>query len=167
MQVTLQQIRDKQPCPGGWKKVQSITDDRDEEFCVSEIIKSNDIADTLWVLKWVIGDEGKVIRRTFAIDCALRALPIFESKYPNDKRPRNAIEAAQLYLNGEITIGELKEKCTAAASAFAAAFDAHAAAYAAANTAADYAAAAAADRQKEIEWQEKQLSQLIKGERYD
>ena len=34
----------------------------------------------------------------FAIDCARKVLPVFEREYPNDKRPRKAIEAAEIYL---------------------------------------------------------------------
>src|ERR1039458_6321484 len=34
--------------------------------------------------------------RQFACDCTERSLQFFESKYPNDKRPRLAIEAARL-----------------------------------------------------------------------
>lgn len=39
----------------------------------------------------------RVIRQ-FGIDCAWHVLHIFEDKYPNDKRPREAIEAARALL---------------------------------------------------------------------
>lgn len=39
--------------------------------------------------------------RLFACDCAERVLPDFETKYPNDNRPRKAIETARRYANGE------------------------------------------------------------------
>ena len=64
----------------------------------------------------------------WAADCAERVLPIFEAKYPNDNRPRLAIEAAR-GVDGD--------------AAYAAA--AYAAAYAAYAAAADAAARAAAD----------------------
>src|SRR5262245_21087961 len=35
----------------------------------------------------------------WAIDCAERVLPYFEEQYPEDKRPRQAIEALQTWLN--------------------------------------------------------------------
>ena len=35
----------------------------------------------------------------WAIDCVERVLPYFEEKYPEDQRPRNAIEALQAWLN--------------------------------------------------------------------
>ena len=47
------------------------------------------------------------IARLFACDCAERTLPIFEKKYPEDKRPRQAIEAARKFANGEATQKEL------------------------------------------------------------
>jgi hypothetical protein len=35
----------------------------------------------------------------WAIDCAERVLPYFEGKYPEDPRPRNAIETLQTWIN--------------------------------------------------------------------
>ena len=35
----------------------------------------------------------------WAIDCAERVLPYFEGKYPEDHRPRNAIETLQIWIN--------------------------------------------------------------------
>ncbi len=35
----------------------------------------------------------------WAIDCAERVLPYFEEKYPEDHRPRNAIETLQTWIN--------------------------------------------------------------------
>jgi len=40
---------------------------------------------------------NRVIQQ-FAIDCAYRVLHIFEKECPNDKRPRQALEAATTYL---------------------------------------------------------------------
>ena len=35
----------------------------------------------------------------WAVDCVERVMPYFEEKYPEDHRPRNAIEALQAWLN--------------------------------------------------------------------
>jgi len=76
--------------------------------------------------------------RLFACYCARDTLPIFEKKYPNDNRPRVAIETAERYANGEATIEELN-------AAWAAAWDAASdAAWDAARAAASDAAWAAA-----------------------
>ena len=70
-------------------------------------------------------------------------LPLYEEKYPDNKAPREAIEATKLYIKGEITSEQLLIKRRAAINAAAyAAADADADAYYAA--AATYAAAAAA-----------------------
>ena len=78
-----------------------------------------------------------------AIGVAEIVLELFENKYPEDKRPRQAIQAAKDYLNNTITLDELRlYRRAAAAAADAAAYDA---AYDAADAAdAAYAAAAAA-----------------------
>ena len=75
--------------------------------------------------------------RLFAADCAERALYIFERDYPNDKRPREAIQAARDFANGKIG-------AAAWDAAQDAAWAAGAAAWAAARAAAGNAARAAA-----------------------
>jgi len=84
--------------------------------------------------------------REFAIGCALCVLPIYEDKYPENKAPREAIEAAKAYLKKEIGFDDLmiKRRAAAYAAAAADAADAAYAAYAAAAADAAYAAADAA-----------------------
>jgi len=62
-------------------------------------------------------------KKWFAIGCAEVVLSIYEAKYPDNKAPREAIEAAKDYLNDKCTIEFLKEKRSAAAYAAAAAAD--------------------------------------------
>jgi hypothetical protein len=82
--------------------------------------------------------------RLFACYCARDVLPIFEKKYPDDSRPRTAIETAERYANGEATDEEL---AAALDAAWAAAKDAAMAASwnAALDTAWNAARAAARD----------------------
>ena len=77
--------------------------------------------------------------RLFAADCAEHVLGIYEKTYPNDDRPRKAIQAARDFANGLID--------ASAAHAYAAYASAAAAyaAYASAGAAAAYAAYASAD----------------------
>ena len=86
--------------------------------------------------------------RLFAADCAERVLPLFEARYPDDDRPRRAIETARRYAEGQATKVELR---AAAAAAYAYAAAAAAYAYAA------YAAAAYAERR----WQTDHLALLL------
>ena len=74
-----------------------------------------------------------------ACDCAELVLPIFEKKYPTDKRVRECIETTRKWANGEAAIEDVHK---ARAAAYAAAYAAADAAYAAADAAA-YAAYAA------------------------
>jgi len=50
-----------------------------------------------YFMELVSQTEQKVLA-VWAIDCAERILPYFEQKYPNDKRPRQAIETLQKWL---------------------------------------------------------------------
>src|SRR5271165_6484754 len=89
--------------------------------------------------------------RLFAADCAEHVLHFYEEKFPDDTRPRKAIEVVRRYANGEATLEELTSAVWAAwdaardaasDAAWAAAYAAGDAAYAASYTA--YAASAAA-----------------------
>ena len=50
------------------------------------------------IVKWT-----PKLDRTAAILFAERVLPVWEGKFPCDKRPREAIEAAKMFLEGKIT----------------------------------------------------------------
>jgi len=78
----------------------------------------------------VTGHRARLIRkvgemnarkwRLFACDCAERVLHIYENEHPDDKRPRDTIEVARRYANGEATEGELSAAYDAAWEAWAA-----------------------------------------------
>ena len=95
---------------------------------------------SVWLISRMI-DRKRCCR--FAIYSAELALPIFEGKFPDDKRPRIAVEATKRFLVGETTHKELNAAYTAAAAAYTAAGAADAAGAAAAYAAAAACAAAA------------------------
>lgn len=96
----------------------------------------------LWLLGKLSGPVGSPERKRLVFLCAQVArevLPLFEKRYPDDKRVRECIEACEAYSRGEIDAETLREKRRAAYDAAAdAAYAAYAAAYA---DAAAYAAA--------------------------
>ena len=53
----------------------------------------------------------------FALRCAEHVLPIFEAQYPDDARPREAIETARAFLNGRATVEDAQAASRAAAGA--------------------------------------------------
>jgi hypothetical protein len=54
-----------------------------------------------------------------ACDYAEAVLPSVEEKYPNDGRPRAAIEAARKFVRGEITVDEMHAAWAAGAASCA------------------------------------------------
>jgi hypothetical protein len=106
------------------------------EFTIDEILSLNI---TLKYKAWFISNRCEFTKdelTKFAIGCAYCVLPIYEAKYPENKAPRESIEAAEQYLAGTISIDPLDEKSRARASARASALEA---AY---NTAVDAAVSA-------------------------
>ena len=96
-------------------------------------------------LRWALSrtSEGRRTLAALVADCVERVLPIWEARYPGDRRPREAVEAIRGWLRGEEGIERVRALAAAACAAWAAYDAADAAAYAAA--AADAAASGAAD----------------------
>jgi hypothetical protein len=133
--ITLALLGKHHACTGGvdWFKAQKKTELRD---VVTALIDDGRRAN--WA-NWLTGTRLMTLRqkRQYAIFAAEQVIDIFEKKYPNDKRPREAIEAAKRVLKSPTAAN--KEKARAAADAAAA--DAAYAAAAAAAADAAYAAA--------------------------
>ncbi len=110
-----------------------------EEITLDSILSSKiKLKDKYWfVCKKLLSKEQN---KQLAIGVAEIVLEIYEKKYPDNKAPRQAIQAAKDYLAGTINIDELRSK---RAAAYDAAADAAADAYAAAADAAYDAAYAA------------------------
>jgi len=122
-----------------------------------------------------IAQRGRLLRRIeawnecearlFACDCAEHVLEHFETCYPDDNRPREAIRMARRFANGEATD---EERAAAWAAAWAAAGDAAwDAAWAAARDAAGdaaWAAAGDAARDAERQWQAMKLLEYLEEE---
>jgi len=78
----------------------------------------------LWLVGKMKGKKGWPTRQEIVLvtcDCAELVLPIFEKKYPADKRVRNCIEVTRNWANGKATIEEVRSASYAAdADAYAA-----------------------------------------------
>ncbi len=72
--------------------------------------------DAIWALRCTNEPAEKFITE-FACRCAEYCLKNYEDLYPDDKRPRQAIEAARAYSKNEITLEQLKMARSAARSA--------------------------------------------------
>jgi hypothetical protein len=153
------------PAPGEWLEVtgELVPCKHGLHLCREQDLV-NWIGPEIWEAEYegerVDGDDKIVVRkarlvrkcenwtertaRLFACDCAEHVLPLYEKWNPEDKRPRQTIEVARRYANGEATSGELSAACAARAAARAAAIDAAWAAAMAAACAARAAAWAAA-----------------------
>jgi hypothetical protein len=107
--------------------------------------------DILWVVTRLLSGKHDRELRLFACDCAEHVLPLFEEKHPDDTIPREAINVARRYANGEATENEL-----------AVASDAACAAASAAAWASDVLAASDAASAAEQKWQLNKLREYLK-----
>ena len=96
----------------------------DDKFCAAQMR-----------LVRLVGVTTEQNLRLFACDCAEDVLHVFEEKYPDDNRPRQAIEVARRFANGEATREELNAAVSAARLAYSAAYSAYSAARSAADSA--------------------------------
>ncbi len=120
-------------------------------------------------------DHEHRLLAAWAADCAERVLSMFEDYYPEDARPRQAVEAAREWVQGKLKMTEARrfaleahaaareairpESVAAARSAGHAAATAHIASHA--KHAASYALKASANPHTEKEWQLNKLSLIL------
>lgn len=107
--ITLKDIREHQPCVPGWEKLLAYlgkTRADDKTLPLETILESNGIKDAIWALRAVDEKYDNAVR-LFNCKCARYVLDIFEKKYPEDQRPRKAIEASEKYAHGLIGEEEL------------------------------------------------------------
>jgi hypothetical protein len=138
MKTTLREIKSFDPCVLGWKKLLTGlgTTDLDTGASVLQILEINGVKDAFWALRTQEYEDYCLINA----DIVESVLYIFEEKYHDDSRPREAIDAIRKYKNGEITKKELKVAASAAYAAYYAASAVYSAASRAAYSAAYYAA---------------------------
>lgn len=148
--TTLRLLRQYDACKESYKTLRKSLPDRfgqDEAIPLMHILHVLGGQDTVWALRALhpaCADDGERLARLMACDFAERVLPVFEEQYPDDTRPRDAINAARRAAYGEATEDELAAAGDAAWAAAGAAWAAWATAWAA------WAAGAAWDAQTEI-----------------
>ncbi len=99
LHTTFRKLKEHQACTSGYKQLAvslgGITKyGRDTPIPLDRIMESNGMDDTVWCLRCTLEDAENLIIE-FACDCAERVLGHYERYYPEDKRPRQAIEAAR------------------------------------------------------------------------
>jgi len=94
--------------------------DHDAPINLLTILEHNGMDDCLWAL-CATAENCDQVARLMAADFAEAVLPLYELRYPNDLRPRSAIEAARRFARSEITAAA---RAAAWAAAWAAARDA-------------------------------------------
>jgi len=122
LHTTFNKAKQAEACVESYKKLAKHlggvrTYGADTPIPLDVILESNGIKDAIWALRCTI-EDSTAISRLFAVDCAEHVLPIYEAKYPNDKRVRVCIETTRRYLAGKASLAELR---TAADTAYYAA----------------------------------------------
>ena len=148
--INLQFLESKNACEDGIEYFkENYPEEIDAKELILDLISKNKHRWANWLINRLLTKETRI---KYAIFAAEQVLHIFENKYPDDSRPRKAIESAKEYLNNPNAAAyAAADAADAADAAYAAADDAYAAyaanvaddAYAA--YAATYAAYAAAD----------------------
>lgn len=104
MYTTLKNIRSAYSDTAWREKLLSVlgkTDADEDAISLSTILDEFGVGPTLWLLTHVFGLDGRDKATLFATDCAERAIPVWESVYPEDTRPRAAVEAARAALGSK------------------------------------------------------------------
>jgi hypothetical protein len=144
MKITKKWLKEKNACAEGiaWWENQTETG---AVSVIRTLLDSGKFDWANWTITHVFTRRQNI---QYAIFAAEQVIGLFEKKYPDDKRPRNAIEAARLVLENDTPAADAYAADAYAADAYAAYASASASdtTYAAsASAAAAYAAYAAAD----------------------
>ena len=134
--TTLADIRELPFFPDSWKKLLKalgVSRANKKPLPLERILEINGFEEALEALYAVQGHDAAI--KLFARYCARYSLDLFERTYPDDKRPREAIETAERFARGEATNEELTAARAAANAASEAAWVAVHTARAAANAA--------------------------------
>jgi hypothetical protein len=146
MKITSDFLTEKKACSEGFVWV---TENKliglESVRLLKRLIESNKLDWANWLIVRVMERKQYL---AYAIFAAEQVLDTYEKKYPYDKRPRLAIEAAKKVLENDIEKNRADAYADAYAAAAAAAYAAAADADAYAAAADAYAAAAAAARKK-------------------
>jgi hypothetical protein len=112
--ISLKQIKDRNPCKDGWKKLLASKGgdkaDMDTQFPVADILESNDLNDTLWALRCL--PEHNNLWRKYAVCCARQVQHLM-----TDQRSLDALDVAWQHSEGKATDSELAAARDAAWSA--------------------------------------------------
>ena len=187
LHITFNSIKFHEACSEGYDPLSNYLGGdsnygMDTPISLIKCLESNPIKDVIWALRATL-EDSKEFSQKFAIACAEHVLPVFEEKYPEDKRPRLALEAAKA---GKVTpeIIDAADAATATAiaiivggtgaglaayyvadAAYCTALAANAAYAGDAGDAGDAAAAAAAiaagDAYAERQWQKELLIKML------
>jgi hypothetical protein len=109
--ITLEKIEAHNPCESGWEKLIASKGgnkaDMSVEFPVTDILDSNDLDDTLWVLRCL--PEHSNLWRKYAVWCARQVQHLM-----TDRRSIDALDVAWRHSEGLATDAELESARDAA-----------------------------------------------------
>ncbi len=149
LHTTFSKCHEAGACPEGYRKLAKALGGvdkygKDTPIPLSKIVETNGLLDAIWTLRCTT-EPSKNIQIELACRCAEHVLHFYEDKYPDDNRPRKAIEAARACITDKSQAARDAAWAAAEAASYAA-LDALYAAEAASYAALDalYAAGAAA-----------------------
>ena len=100
LHTTLELLREKGACEFGYKKLLKNLGTKwsdDKPINLLRVLKSNGVQDMLWCIRATTEpykNHWEFLCGMYA-DFAESVLPVYEKQFPNDPRPRNAIEYAR------------------------------------------------------------------------
>ena len=92
--LTVEWLQEKGACQSGmdWFTAQK---ERNPVKVIRKLMVENHFSRANWLIVWLMADKQYA---SYVVFAAEQVLPIYENKYPADKRPRQAIEAAKKYI---------------------------------------------------------------------
>ena len=108
--TTLKLLREHNACSSGLLTLIGSLESKHSEtqpISLAHILKSNGLNHAIWALRATTVDAHKIAAR-MSIDFAFEVIGNFEKQFPEDKGPRGVLEQAKLFLDGKITLKEMR-----------------------------------------------------------
>lgn len=109
--LTLADVRKLDPCAPALERVAGLLPKRGKVDAAKARALGCTYDDIIWAASAVAVNDKVLARRltSFGNDNAKAVLHIWEQRFPDDARPRKAIEACDAFLNGKVTEGDWRE----------------------------------------------------------
>ncbi len=107
MKITIDKLKKIDACAEGMEFFRmTLGRSAELEDVLNVLLEQEEYEWTRWLTRKVLSQRENV---QLAVWCAEQVLPVFEAEFPEDKRPRQAIETVKRWLKGKVNMVKVED----------------------------------------------------------